>query len=117
MRDNYEKVVNDAYKHVIIAFVTDWCEHCKEVTKMYEDVKKNLNDDVTDIVFAKANPDKNDFGFRLKNFPTIRLYKKDDKVNFIEYDMIRDYEVLLNFLEEKLGRTLYQKKMPEEMVK
>lgn len=32
---------------------------------------------------------------------------------------MRDYEVLLNFLEDKLGdnRNLYEKKMPEELSK
>jgi len=59
VRDNFEKVVMDPYKHVVISYVTEWCEHCKEIKKMYKDIKTNLNSNVKDIVFAKVNYDKN----------------------------------------------------------
>lgn len=42
---------------------------------------------------------------------------KNDKENPILYDMIRDEEVLFNFLEKNLPgkRTLYNRKMPESL--
>ena len=75
-----------------------------------------MNSDVHDLVFAKMNFDKNDIdGLKLDSFPTVYLYKKDDKENPINYDAMRDYEVILNFLEDKLGRSLYVRKMSEEV--
>ena len=109
----------DPTKHVVVAFRTDWCEHCKEIDKCFEDIKKELKKDIHDIIFAKVNYDENDFDFEIKSFPTVYIYKKDLKEKPIHYEGMRDYEVLLNFLEDQLGdkRSLYEKKMPEELSK
>jgi hypothetical protein len=57
---------------------------------------------------------RNDLDLNISTFPTILIYPKHDKKNPIKYDMIRDYDVLLNFLEErKLGEGIYEKPVPE----
>ena len=48
----------DRSKHVVLAFTTEWCEHCKEVDKAFNDIKKEIKSD--EIVFAKVDYDKND---------------------------------------------------------
>ena len=39
VRDNFDRIVKDPSRHVIVSFVTDWCEHCKEIKQMYKDIK------------------------------------------------------------------------------
>lgn len=59
-------------------------------------------------MFATADYDENDFDLEITQFPTVQLYKKDDKQNPVNYDGMRDYEVLLNWLEDQFkGRSLY----------
>lgn len=65
VRDNFQEIVMDPTKNVIIAFKTDWCEHCKEIDKCFEDVKKELHKDVKDFVFATVNYDDNDLNLEI----------------------------------------------------
>jgi len=52
IKEEYKEVTEDPNKHVVVAFVTKWCKYCKEVEKMYKDVKKYLNSEITDFIFA-----------------------------------------------------------------
>ena len=116
VRDNYKKIVLKSKKHVFVAFTTDWCEHCKEVDTAFSDVKKNiLPEEKNTVIFAKANYSKNDFDIVIKSFPTIYLFKKGNKKNPIEYDLIRDWEVMLDFIGEKINKRLFTRVMPEEV--
>lgn len=117
VRENFEEIVMDESKHVVVAFRTDWCEHCKEIDTCFDDIKRELNSDVKDVIFGNFNYEKNDIDIEIKSFPTVYLYKKGQKETPIVYDAMRDYEVLLNWLEDELGRTLYVRKMPEELKK
>lgn len=115
VRENYKKIVLDSKKHVFIAFTTNWCEHCKEVDTAFAGVKTNILPSVKNVIFAKANYSLNDFDIVVKSFPTIYLFKKGNKKNPIEYELIRDWEVMLDFIGEKTNIKLYNKKMPEEV--
>ena len=119
VRGNFEEVIFDKNKHVLVAFVTDWCKHCKEIKPAFNEIKTILKDDVKDIVFGIINVDKNDIDINFKNFPTIYFYKKGQKDKPVNYDGMRDAEVILNFIETELGgnRAIYNRKMPEELKK
>lgn len=80
---------------------------------MYKAIRTNLKEEVKDIIFATMHYDKNDMDFEIKSFPKIMIYKKNDKENPIEYDMIREYDVLLEFLGKKVNWNLFDKPKPE----
>lgn len=85
---------------------------------MYGKVNKHLFGHVKDFIFARIDYMWNDLDLKISNFPTILVYPKYDKRNPIVYDMIRDYEVFLTFLENhKLGTNIYEKSVPEGMKK
>jgi thiol-disulfide isomerase/thioredoxin len=112
-RENLWETINDPTKHVIVAYVTPWCHYCKEVYKMYKKVHKHLHAHVRDFVFASIDYMENDLDIAISSFPTILIYPKGDKKNPILYDMIRDYNVFLNFLEDKkLGTSIYKRPPP-----
>lgn len=98
-RDNLMETINDTSKHVVVAYVTPWCSYCKEVYDMYKKVHKHLHAHVRDFIFATIDYMANDLDLKIENFPTILIYPKHDKKNPIVYDMIRDYDVFLTFLE------------------
>lgn len=85
---------------------------------MYKKVNKHLHGHVKDFVFARVDYMRNDLELSISNFPTILIYPKDDKKNPIKYDMVRDYDVFLTFLEEnKLGSGIYERPAPEGLEK
>ena len=90
----------DPTKDVIVAFKTDWCSHCKEIDNCFNDIKRELYSSVNDLIFGTVDFDENDLDIEITSFPTILLYKKNDKQNPIKYEGMRDYEVLLNWIEE-----------------
>ena len=114
VRDNYYEVVNDESKHVMVGLYTDSCSYCAELHEAFDKARKELRPDNDDIAFAKMNLDKNDIDIAVKGMPAIFLYKKGDKKNPVEYPLIRDWEVVLDWLEGQVGRKdLYAKPMPE----
>jgi len=47
---------------VIVAFTTSWCNHCKEIEKLFKGVKKRLYKHIGDFVFARIDIQKNELG-------------------------------------------------------
>ncbi len=117
VRSTFSEFVMDKTKDVLISITSEWCEHCKEIFTMLDDVKKEYKGD-SSLVFGTLNYDRNDIEMELNSFPTVILYKKNDKANPVNYQGLRDYEVLLNFLEEQLDyKRLYERKLPDDIRK
>ncbi len=80
---------------------------------MYRKIHKHLLPSVKDFTFAIIDYMANDLDIKMDSYPTILIYPKHDKKNPILYDMIRDYEVFLNFIEERnLGKGIYTRPPP-----
>ncbi len=77
-------MVFDESKHVLVAFVTDWCEYCEQVEEAYRNMKVNLIDP-GNLILATYNYDKNELMVPIKSFPTLYLYKIGYKDKPIEY--------------------------------
>jgi protein disulfide-isomerase A1 len=58
--------------------------------------------DNKNILIAKIDGTKNEVdGYTVKGFPTIRLYKSENKDNSIDYTSAREVEDLINFLKKE----------------
>lgn len=90
-RDNLWETINDKTKHVVVAYITPWCEYCSEVDKMYRKIHKYILPSVKDFIFATIDHMANDLDMKFDSYPKILIYPKHDKKNPILYDMIRDY--------------------------
>jgi len=53
---NFDKVVKDASKDVLIEFYAPWCGHCKQLEPIYKDLAKKLKSE-TNLVIAKVFED------------------------------------------------------------
>ncbi len=60
MGRNFEEIVNDEEKDVLIEFYAPWCGHCKSLAPKYEELGKKLKDD-PNIVIAKSDATANDY--------------------------------------------------------
>lgn len=99
---NYNDIVLDDAKDVLIEFYAPWCGHCKALAPKYDILAglyadQGLDDKVT---IAKVDATANDVPDEIQGFPTIKLYKAGDKANPVTYSGSRSIEDLIKFVEE-----------------
>jgi len=99
---NYDDIVLDDAKDVLIEFYAPWCGHCKALAPKY-DILAGLYADAgfTDkVTIAKVDATANDVPDEIQGFPTIKLYKAGDKKNPVTYSGSRSIEDLIKFIKE-----------------
>jgi len=99
---SYDEIVLDTTKNVLLEFYAPWCGHCKQLAPIYEEVGaafKNRNDIVIAKIDATANDVNPNLGIR--GFPTLKLFKANDKANPIDYQGDRTKEDLIRFVESQ----------------
>jgi len=99
---NYDDIVLDDTKDVLVEFYAPWCGHCKALAPKYDIladlyVKEGHSDKVT---IAKVDATANDVPDEIQGFPTIKLFKAGDKTNPITYSGSRSIEDLIKFVKE-----------------
>ena len=57
--ENFNEIVNDPTKDVLIEFYAPWCGHCKSLEPKYAELGEKLKDS-KDIVIAKMDATAND---------------------------------------------------------
>ncbi|TAQ89773.1 hypothetical protein B7494_g1883 [Chlorociboria aeruginascens] len=99
---NYDDIVLDDAKDVLIEFYAPWCGHCKALAPKY-DILAGLyveNGHADKVTIAKVDATLNDVPDEISGFPTIKLYKAGDKSNPITYSGSRSIEDLIKFVKE-----------------
>ncbi|KAJ5102853.1 hypothetical protein N7532_003382 [Penicillium argentinense] len=100
---NYQEVVIDNEKDVLVEFYAPWCGHCKALAPKYEELAA-LYADVPEfkekVVVAKIDATANDVPDSITGFPTIKLYPAGKKDEPVEYQGSRTVEDLVAFIKE-----------------
>lgn len=99
---NYEEIVNDDTKDVLVEFYAPWCGHCKSLAPKYdilgaEYAKSEFKDKV---VIAKVDATANDVPDDISGFPTIKLYPAGKKDSPVTFNGARNVEDLVEFIKE-----------------
>uniref|UniRef100_A0A8C5WGP5 Protein disulfide-isomerase n=1 Tax=Leptobrachium leishanense TaxID=445787 RepID=A0A8C5WGP5_9ANUR len=70
--ENFDELVNDESKDVLIEFYAPWCGHCKNLEPKYKELGEKLAED-PNIVIAKMDATANDVpsSYEVRGFPTI----------------------------------------------
>lgn len=99
---NYNDIVLDDTKDVLIEFYAPWCGHCKALAPKYEELgslyaKSEFKDKV---VIAKVDATANDVPDDIHGFPTIKLYPAGAKDKPVTYSGSRTVADMIKFVAE-----------------
>ncbi|KAF4556225.1 Thioredoxin-like protein 1 [Elsinoe fawcettii] len=97
---NYEQIVKDDKKDVLVEFYAPWCGHCKALAPKYEELGALYSDAKDKIVVAKVDATANDVPDEIQGFPTIKLYPAGKKDSPVEYSGSRTIEDLATFIRD-----------------
>jgi len=101
---NFDSVVLDPSKDVLVEFYAPWCGHCKHLAPEYEKVGATFLGD-ENVVVAKVDADAHrDLGTRygVSGFPTIKFFPKTNK-DGVEYSGGRTPDDFISFLNRESG--------------
>lgn len=100
----FDKILFEEGKDVLVEFYAPWCGHCKSLEPIYKKLGKFYESE-KDLVIAKmdliANEIPNDKIPPVEGFPTLYYVDKENKVE--KYESGRDLKSFKKFLSEKRG--------------
>ncbi|KAH9503197.1 Protein disulfide-isomerase A3 [Bulinus truncatus] len=96
---NFDQIVNDDSKDVLIEFYAPWCGHCKSLAPKYEELAEKLKDE-TSVVIAKMDATANDVPspYDVRGFPTIYYAPKGNKSSPKRYEGGREVDEFIKYL-------------------
>lgn len=95
---NYNDIVLDDKKDVLIEFYAPWCGHCKSLAPKYEELANLFSSVSNKVTIAKVDATANDVPDEIQGFPTIKLYAAGKKDTPIDYSGGRTVEDLAAFI-------------------
>lgn len=96
---NFNSIVNDESKDVLIEFYAPWCGHCKSLAPKYEELAEKLKDE-SSIVIAKMDATANDVPklYDVRGFPTLYFVPKGAKKSPKRYEGGREVDDFIKYL-------------------
>jgi len=97
--ENFDELVNDNTKDVLIEFYAPWCGHCKNLAPKYEELATKLAEE-EDIVIAKMDATANDVPsqYEVRGFPTIYFAPAGSKNSPRKYEGGREVKDFIKYL-------------------
>jgi protein disulfide isomerase len=97
---NFESVVMDSTKDVMVEFYAPWCGHCKKLAPEYVEVAAHFKDN-TNIIIAKIDATANEIqGHGVKGFPTLKFFPSNNKSGVV-FEGERSKDALIKYIEDE----------------
>ncbi|KAL6964663.1 protein disulfide-isomerase [Sarracenia purpurea var. burkii] len=102
--DNFDEIVLDEKKDVLVEFYAPWCGHCKNLAPIYEKAATAFKLE-EDVVIANLDADKHkDLAekYGVSGYPTLKFFPKNNKAGE-DYEGGRELDDFVTFINEKCG--------------
>ncbi|KAF2260982.1 protein disulfide-isomerase [Lojkania enalia] len=99
---NYDDLVINNDKDVLLEFYAPWCGHCKALAPKYEELATLYGTEELSklVTIAKVDATANDVPDEIQGFPTIKLFPAGKKDAPVDYSGSRTVEDLIQFIKE-----------------
>jgi len=102
--ENFNSIVKDPNKHVLVEFYAPWCGHCKKLAPDYEKVGASFEGE-SEVVIAKLDADDHktvasEYG--VSGYPTLKFFPKDNKESET-YNGGRSPQDFVDFINTRAG--------------
>jgi protein disulfide-isomerase A1 len=96
---NFEGLVYDSTKDVLVMFYAPWCENSKALAPEYEELAQKVKS-IPSLMIGKLDATANDvLGIEINNFPLLKFYPANNKKG-IDFSGNKDFQGLLKFVTE-----------------
>ncbi|XP_075930849.1 protein disulfide-isomerase-like isoform X1 [Petromyzon marinus] len=96
---NFDEFVFDETKNVFVEFYASWCDHCKKLAPVWEQLGVQYKDH-DNIVIAKMDAEKNEVAaVHIPGYPKIKYFPAGPGKKIINYTGERTLEAFTRFLE------------------
>nr|QMV80798.1 protein disulfide isomerase 7 [Clitoria ternatea] len=95
---NYDDIITNSDKDVLIEFYAPWCGHCKKLAPIFDELGEKLVDE--NVVIAKFDATANDVPvqFEVRGFPTLYWIPKDAKSSPVKYEGGRELNDFVQYI-------------------
>lgn len=99
--DEFDAVLGDDSKDMLVEFYAPWCGHCKKLAPTYDTLGEKYKAHKDKVLIAKMDATANDIpptaGFSVQSFPTIK-FKAAGSSDWIEFNGDRSLEGFVDFI-------------------
>eukprot|EP00301_Raphidiophrys_heterophryoidea_P009830 c14832_g1_i1.p1 GENE.c14832_g1_i1~~c14832_g1_i1.p1 ORF type:complete len:504 (+),score=126.24 c14832_g1_i1:50-1513(+) len=98
---NFNDIVLDTTKDVLVEFYAPWCGHCKSLAPVYDQLGAKFAD-IDSIVIAKVDATANDIehpAVHVEGFPTLIFFPANNKASPMKYEGGRDLESMVEYVQ------------------
>lgn len=95
---NFQELVTDNEKDILIEFYAPWCGHCKKLAPTYEELGKEMKNENVEIVKMDATANDVPAPFEVHGFPTLYWVPKNYKSSPKKYEGGRDLNDFINYI-------------------
>ncbi|CEO95683.1 hypothetical protein PBRA_004396 [Plasmodiophora brassicae] len=101
---NFDHIVLDKTKNVLVEFYAPWCGHCKALAPAYEQVAQSFVGEDSVVIANLDATESRDVAskYDIQGYPSIRWFPKDDKSG-VTYDQGRGAEDFVNYVNKEAG--------------
>jgi len=102
---NFDELVTNNEKDVLVEFYAPWCGHCKKLTPIYDELGEKMAEEDVEIVKMDATANDVPPTFDVKGFPTLYWLPKSSKKP-VSYNGGRELNDFIKYIAENASDEL-----------